>query len=66
VTLLGLEILRLVYKKSIKIERFLSFLTFKLKKKPAASLIRVEKKFLQNWARRVSKKAEFCVDLKNV
>jgi hypothetical protein len=28
--------------------------------------MRVEKKFLRNWANRVSKEAEFCADLKNV
>jgi hypothetical protein len=33
-------------------------------KKTAPSLIRVEKKFLQNWAQRVSKKAELCADFK--
>jgi hypothetical protein len=35
-------------------------------KKVASPLIRVEKKFLRNWAYRVSKEAEFCTDLKNV
>jgi hypothetical protein len=35
-------------------------------KKVALPLIRVEKKFLQNWAYRVSKEAEFCTDFKNV
>jgi hypothetical protein len=35
-------------------------------KKTAPSLIRVEKKFLPNWACRVSKEAEFCADFKNV
>jgi hypothetical protein len=29
-------------------------------------LLRVEKKFLQNWVHRVSKEAEFCADFKNV
>ncbi len=28
--------------------------------------MRVDKKFLQNWACRVSKEAEFCADFKNV
>jgi hypothetical protein len=35
-------------------------------KKTAPSLIRVEKKFRQNWAQRASKEAEFCADFKNV
>jgi hypothetical protein len=41
-------------------------LTFYPSKKVAPSLIRVEKKFLQNWPCRVSKEAEFCADFKNV
>jgi hypothetical protein len=32
----------------------------------ALPLIRVEKKFLQNWPCRVSIEAEFCADFKNV
>jgi hypothetical protein len=40
-------------------------LTFYPPKKVAPPLIRAEKKFLQNWAYRVSKEAEFCADLKN-
>ena len=35
-------------------------------KKVAPPLIRVEKKFLQYWAYRVSKEAEFCADFQNV
>jgi hypothetical protein len=35
-------------------------------KKIALPLIRVGKKFLQHWAYRVSKEAEFCADFKNV
>jgi hypothetical protein len=35
-------------------------------KKTAPSLIKVEKKFLQNLAQRISKEAEFCADFKNV
>ncbi len=64
----GLEILRLVYKKCVfwNIERFLSYLTFYPSKKTAPPLIRVEKKFLQNWPCRVSKEAEFCADFKIV
>jgi hypothetical protein len=41
-------------------------LTFCPPKKVALPLIRVHKKFLRNWAYRVSKEAEFCADLKNV
>jgi hypothetical protein len=37
-----------------------------LSKEIAPSLIRVEKKFLQNWTQRVSKEAEFCADFKHV
>ncbi len=47
-------------------ERFLSYLNFYPSEKVAPPLIRVEKKFLQNWACRVSKEAEFCADFKNV
>jgi hypothetical protein len=61
----GLEILRLVYKK-VFFERFLSYLTFYPLKKVTPPFIRVEKKFLRNWASRVSKEAEFCADFKNV
>ncbi len=43
-----------------------SYLTFYPPKKVALPLIRVDKKFLQNWAYRVSKEAEFCTDFKNV
>ncbi len=60
----GLEILRIVYKKRFwNIERFLSYLTFYPPKK-----VRVEKIFFKIWrlASRVSKEAEFCVNLKNV
>jgi hypothetical protein len=41
-------------------------LTFYPSKKVAPPLLRVEKKFLRNWACRVSKDAEFCADFKNV
>jgi hypothetical protein len=41
-------------------------LSFYPSKKTAPSLIRVEKKFLRNWACRVSKEADFCADFKNV
>jgi hypothetical protein len=41
-------------------------LTFYPSKKVTPPLIRVEKKFLQNWECRVSKEAEFCADFKNV
>jgi hypothetical protein len=41
-------------------------LTFHPSKKVAPPLTRVEKKFLRNWACRVSKEAEFCADFKNV
>jgi hypothetical protein len=41
-------------------------LTFYPPKKVGPPLIRVEKKFLQNWAYRVSKEAEFYADFKNV
>jgi hypothetical protein len=41
-------------------------LTFYSSKKVALFLIRDVKKFLQNWACRVSKEAEFCADFKNV
>jgi hypothetical protein len=63
-----LEVLRLVYKKTVflNIERFLSYLTFYPQKQVAPPLMRVEKKFLRNWAHRVSKEAEFCADFKNV
>ncbi len=44
----------------------LSYVTFYPSKKVALPLIRVEKKFLQNWACRVSKEAEFFADFKNV
>jgi hypothetical protein len=56
----GLEILRLVYKKAfLKIlNGFYLIWVFNLKK-TASSLIRVDKIFLQNWAQRVSKEAEF-------
>ena len=59
----GLEILRLIYKKSVfwNIEWFLSYLTFYPSKKVAPPLIGVEKKFLQNWACRVSKEGEFAL-----
>ncbi len=46
------------------IEWFLSYLTFYPPKKVSPPLIRVEKKFLRNWAYRVSKEAEFCGNLK--
>ncbi len=64
----GLEILRLIYIKVFfwNIEWFLSYLTFYPSKKTAPPLIRIEKKFLWNWACRVSKEAEFFTDLKNV
>jgi hypothetical protein len=64
----GLEILILVNKKVFFeiIEQFLSYLTFYPSKKVVPPLIRVEKKFLQNWVCRVSKEAEFCADFKNV
>ncbi len=64
----GLEILRLVYKKRVfwNIEWFLSYLTFYPPKKVILSLMRAEKKILQNWAYRVSKEAEFCADFKTV
>jgi hypothetical protein len=63
----GLEILRLVYKKAfLEIEPFLSYLTFYPPKNVALPLIRVEKKFLRDWAYRVSKEAEFRADFKNV
>jgi hypothetical protein len=61
----GLEILRLVYKEAFffyNIKQFLSYLTFYPPKKVAPPLLRVEQKFLQNWAYRVSKEAEFCAD----
>ena len=48
------------------IEWFLSYLTFYPSTKVAPPLLRVEKKFLQNWPCRVSKEAEFCADFKNV
>ena len=55
----GLEILRLVYKK-VFFEILNGFyLIWPFMKKVALPLIRVEKKFLQNWAYRVSKEAEF-------
>jgi hypothetical protein len=41
-------------------------LTFYPSKKVATPQIRVEKKFLQNWACRVSKEAAFWADFKNV
>jgi hypothetical protein len=42
-------------------------LTFYPPKKVALPpLITVDKKFLRNWAYRVSKEAEFCADFKNV
>jgi hypothetical protein len=41
-------------------------LTFYPLKKVAPPLKRVEKKFLRNWAYRVSKEAEFSADFKNV
>jgi hypothetical protein len=41
-------------------------LTFYPPKKVGPPLIRVEKKFLRNWAYRVSKEAEFYADFKNV
>jgi hypothetical protein len=41
-------------------------LTFYTPKKVAPPLIRVEKKFLRNWANRISTDAEFCADFKNV
>jgi hypothetical protein len=50
----------------LNIERFLSYLTFYPLTKVAASLVRVEKKFLQNCPQRVSKEAECCADFKNV
>ncbi len=64
----GLEILRLVYLKSVfwNIERFLSYWTFYPPKKVALPLIKCWKKFLQNWANRVSKEVEFGTDFKNV
>ncbi len=34
--------------------------------KSSTALIRVERKFLRNWAYRVSKEAEFGADFKNV
>jgi hypothetical protein len=47
-------------------EWFLSYLNFNPSEKVAPPFIRVENKFLQNWACRVSKEAEFCADFKNV
>ncbi len=41
-------------------------MTFYPLKKVAPPLIRVQNKFLRNWAYRVSKEAEFCADFKNV
>ncbi len=43
------------------IEWFLAYLTFYPPKKIAPPLIRVEKKFLQNWAYRILKEVEFCL-----
>ena len=58
----GLEILRLVKKKCfLKYWSDWSYLTLHPSKK---TLTRVEKKFLRNWACRVSKEAEFCTDSK--
>ncbi len=65
----GLEILRLVYRKSffeILDGFYLTYLTFYPPKKVEPPLIRVEKKFLRNWAYWVSKEAEFYADFKNV
>ncbi len=55
----GLEILILVYKQSVFLKYWtVSYLTL--------YPLRVEKKFLRNWACRVSKEAEFWADFKHV
>ncbi len=65
--LFRLEILRPVYKKCFKKYWMVSILFDLLtSKKTAPSLIQVETKFLQNWAQRISKEAEFCADFNNV
>ncbi len=58
----GLEILRQVYKKCyLKYWMISTYITFYPSKKVAPPLIGVEKKFLQNWACRVSKEGEFAL-----
>jgi hypothetical protein len=57
---LGLEILRLVYKKAFykNIVGFLSYLTFYPQKKVAPALIRGEQKFLQK-GEKINRKTDF-------
>jgi hypothetical protein len=60
----GLEILRLVYKKSVfwNIEQFLSYFTFYPPKKCSAAPFKSWKKILPNWLYRISNEAKFCAD----
>ncbi len=64
---LGLEILRLVYKKALFeiLNSFYLTWPFILQKSSAAPY-KSWKKCLQHWVYRVSKKAKFCADFKNV
>jgi len=63
----GLEILRLVYKKGFFKILNSFYLTWALtSKKSSAAPYKSWKKCLQHLAYRVSKKAEFCADFKNV
>jgi hypothetical protein len=63
----GLEILRPIYKRCFLKYGMVSILFDRLSsEKRRDALLRVEKKFLQNWAYRVSKEAEFCAYFKSV
>ncbi len=63
----GLEILRLVYKKVFfEIWNGFYLIWAFILRESSTTLYRSWKKFLQNWACRVSKEAEFCSDFKNV
>ncbi len=59
----GLEILRLVYKKYWTVSILYDLLS---SEKSSAAPYKSWKKFLRNWAYRVSKEAEFCSDFKSV
>ncbi len=62
----GLEILRLVYKTVFLKYWMVSILFVSKFQKNSTVHYKSWKKFLQNWAQRVSKEAELCADFKNV
>ncbi len=63
---LGLEILRLIKKKCL-LKYWMASILFDLlfSKKSSTAPYKSWKKFLRNWAYKVSKEAEFCADFKN-